>query len=67
MGITGTKGKSSTSYYLKYIFDEYEAGKKGPESGVIGSIDTYDGVERFESHLTLSLIHIFIALYLECA
>ena len=52
VGITGTKGKSSTSYYLKYIFDEYEAGKKGPESGVIGSIDTYDGVERFESHLT---------------
>ena len=25
VGITGTKGKSSTSYYLKYIFDEYEA------------------------------------------
>ena len=52
VGITGTKGKSSTSYYLKYIFDEYERGRKGPESGVIGSIDTYDGVERFESHLT---------------
>ena len=23
VGITGTKGKSSTTYYLKYIFDEY--------------------------------------------
>ncbi len=52
VGITGTKGKSSTSYYLKYIFDDYMAAKSGKESGVIGSIDTYDGMERFESHLT---------------
>lgn len=52
VGITGTKGKSSTSYYLKYIFDEYMSATGGRESGVLGSIDTYDGVERFESHLT---------------
>lgn len=52
VGVTGTKGKSSTTYYLKYIFDEYLAAKKKGESGVISSIDTYDGVERFESHLT---------------
>ena len=52
IGVTGTKGKSSTTYYLKYIFDEYLAARKKPESGVISSIDTYDGVERFESHLT---------------
>ena len=52
VGITGTKGKSSTAYYLKYIFDEYLASRKKPESGIISSIDTYDGVERFESHLT---------------
>ncbi len=52
VGITGTKGKSSTSYYLKYIFDEFMAATGGHESGVLGSIDTYDGVERFESHLT---------------
>lgn len=52
IGITGTKGKSSTSYYLKYIFDEFMAASGGQESGVLGSIDTYDGVERFESHLT---------------
>ena len=25
VGITGTKGKSSTAYYLKYIFNEYLA------------------------------------------
>lgn len=51
IGITGTKGKSSTAYYLKYILDEYLA-PKGVTCGVLGSIDTWDGVERFESHLT---------------
>ena len=51
IGITGTKGKSSTTYYLKYILDEYLA-PKGKRCGVISSIDTYDGVEEFESHLT---------------
>ena len=53
IGLTGTKGKSSTAYYLKYILDEYMAEREKPESGIISSIDTYDGVER------LSLIHIF--------
>ena len=52
IGLTGTKGKSSTAYYLKYILDEYMAEREKPESGIISSIDTYDGVERFESHLT---------------
>ena len=51
IGITGTKGKSSTTYYLKYILDEYLA-RRGKSCGVISSIDTFDGVESFESHLT---------------
>ena len=52
IGLTGTKGKSSTAYYLKHILDDYMAEKRGAESGIISSIDTYDGVERFESHIT---------------
>ncbi len=51
IGITGTKGKSSTAYYLKYILDEYLA-STGTRCGIISSIDTYDGVEEFESHIT---------------
>lgn len=51
IGITGTKGKSTTAYYVKYIVDEllkaYEV-----EAGIISSIDTYDGKIKEESHLT---------------
>ena len=39
IGITGTKGKSSTTYYLKYILDEYLA-QRSVSCGVISSIDT---------------------------
>ena len=52
IGITGTKGKSSTTYFVKYILDEYQKSRGGKESGVLSSIDTYDGVVREESHLT---------------
>ncbi len=52
IGITGTKGKSSTTYYMKYILDEYLMAHKKEESAVISSINTYDGKQRFESHLT---------------
>lgn len=46
VGITGTKGKSTTAYMLRYIIDA-ENGEK--TCGIIGSIDTYDGVEDIES------------------
>lgn len=52
IGITGTKGKSTTAYYVKYILDEYLREQGKPEAGIISSIDTFDGVIREESHLT---------------
>lgn len=44
VGLTGTKGKSTTAYMLHSIL---AAAQK--RSGLIGSIETSDGIERFES------------------
>lgn len=52
VGITGTKGKSTTAYYVKYILDEYLREENRPEAGIISSINTFDGVNNEESHLT---------------
>ena len=46
VGITGTKGKSTVSYMLKQILD---AGGDKPRAAILGSIETFDGVEHFES------------------
>ncbi len=52
IGITGTKGKSTTAYYIKYILDGYLAENGGKESAIASTIDIYDGVVRKESTLT---------------
>ena len=48
----GTKGKSTSTYYMKSVIDEYLSGLGKKESAVLSSIDNYDGVIREESHIT---------------
>ena len=52
IGVGGTKGKSTTAYYVKAIVDDYMASLGKKESAVISSIDVYDGVTKVESHIT---------------
>lgn len=49
IGITGTKGKSTVSYMLRAVLD---GGEPYARAGIMGSIETFDGVEREESHNT---------------
>ena len=52
VSVTGTKGKSTTSCYLKAILDCWLLETTGKKASLISSIDTDDGVDFFESHLT---------------
>lgn len=52
IGITGTKGKSTSSYYMRYILDDYMASTGSKRSAICSGIDNYDGVIEEESHLT---------------
>ncbi len=52
VGITGTKGKSTTTYFVRQIIDDYMASVGGNASAVCSGINNYDGVVDEESHLT---------------
>ncbi|NLC39711.1 MAG: hypothetical protein GX763_02215 [Clostridiaceae bacterium] len=52
MGITGTKGKSTTVTCLREIFDAWLKDQKLPPPGLISSIEEFDGFTSEESVLT---------------
>lgn len=51
-GLTGTKGKTTTAYYIKSILDCYLASQSRRESALLSTIVTDDGVERRPAKLT---------------
>ena len=51
-GITGTKGKTTTAWYLKAMLDEWEKELGEPETGLISTVENYDGVSRSEAVMT---------------
>lgn len=52
IGITGTKGKSTTTYFTRYIFDDYLKDSGKNRIGYCSGIYNYDGVTEEESQLT---------------
>ena len=52
IGITGTKGKSTIAYYVKYILDDYMESQNGKSVAICSGIRNYDGVNDSESQLT---------------
>ncbi len=52
IGVTGTKGKSTITYFTKYIFDEWLLGTGKKRIAVCSGITNYDGFTEAESQLT---------------
>ncbi|MDO4798622.1 MAG: UDP-N-acetylmuramoyl-L-alanyl-D-glutamate--2,6-diaminopimelate ligase [Coriobacteriales bacterium] len=48
-GITGTKGKTTVAAFVRSILDD---GEPGAHAATIGTLETYDGIERFASRNT---------------
>ncbi|MFZ1289643.1 MAG: UDP-N-acetylmuramoyl-L-alanyl-D-glutamate--2,6-diaminopimelate ligase [Melioribacteraceae bacterium] len=63
VGITGTKGKTTTSYFLKNIFDSagMKSGLIGTNKNMIGEIEIPTKLTTPESHVINELMHKMVA------
>ncbi len=52
IGVGGTKGKTTTTYYVKQILDQYLKTQGKLPAGLISTITTYDGLSKEESKNT---------------
>lgn len=51
-GITGTKGKTTTAWYLKAMLDLWQQELGGPETGLLSTVTNYDGENREDAVMT---------------
>ena len=51
-GITGTKGKTTTAWYLKAMLDCWQREQGGKETGLISTVVNYDGRDRQDAVMT---------------
>ncbi len=52
VALTGTKGKTTTAYFIKALMDEVLAEQGQKESAFLSTLEVYDGVVREKSSIT---------------
>ena len=63
-GITGTKGKTTTAWYLKAMLDAWKKEQGQEETGLISTVENYDGKHREDAVMTTPeapVLHEFLA------
>lgn len=51
-GITGTKGKTTTAWYLKAMLDRWQKEEGKPETALVSSVMNFDGFHRTDAVMT---------------